>query len=340
MPKVFYLIVDQLAGHWVDDVRIEGTDLPPVNVKGYHEKGLIPNISYLIRNGLWVKRAWNRGICDTRHGIRYLATGRYARPLYHREYWSRREEYADEDLEGFFEYAKNYYGNEIKSAVFSGWYQRGYFYTPDVLVNPAWRTSHVVISGVFEWSDVLIWRNFVQPYLNTNPDFNLVHVYFPTFDHINQCPSYGAESLYASSKHAYMLFLDSLIGEMINLFHAKGIWDDLYFIIASDHGYHLGCSVARSMGVKTNNWCSDHGEPFDCEVWDFKEDRSTGIYSGGPRRITFIVSGGGLGEEYRGKCIEEAEIIDVIPTIADILNVPYKCEGRSILKMKPKDQDA
>ena len=45
MKRVFYLIIDQLAGHWEESVKIEGTDLPPANVKGYHEKGLIPNFS-------------------------------------------------------------------------------------------------------------------------------------------------------------------------------------------------------------------------------------------------------------------------------------------------------
>ena len=59
---------------------------------------------------------------------------------------------------------------------------------------------------------------------------------------------------------------------------------------------------------------------------------SMGVPSNGPRRITFVLSGGALEERYRGKIIEEAEIIDVIPTIAQLLDVPYECEGRSILR--------
>ncbi|RKY84034.1 hypothetical protein DRQ11_12135, partial [candidate division KSB1 bacterium] len=55
MKYVVYLVIDQLAGHWAGSVRVDGTDFPPANVKGYHEKGLIPNFSYLIDNGLWVK---------------------------------------------------------------------------------------------------------------------------------------------------------------------------------------------------------------------------------------------------------------------------------------------
>ncbi len=150
MKRLVYLIIDQLAGHWEEVVRIEGTDLPPTNVKGYHERSLIPNFSHLIDSGRW---------------------------------------------------------------------------------------------------------------------------------------------------------------------------EEVYIVIASDHGYHLGYSVAAGMGVKTNNW--------SCGI--FRGSKSTGGYSGGPRRITFILSGGTLDKKYRGKTIEEAEIIDVIPTIAELLEVPYKCRGKSIL---------
>jgi len=186
MKRVIYLVIDQLAGHWEESVKIEGTDLPPANVKGYHERGLIPNFSYLIDNGLWVKRPWNKAECQTPCGMRYLATGSY-------------------------------------------------------------------------------------------------------------------------------------------------IEEKACFIIVADHGYHLGCSEAAEAGIMTNNRCHGHGKPYDCEVWDFENNHSTGIYSGGPRRITFILSGGGLDKKYRGKTIEEAEIIDVIPTIAQLLDVPYKCQGKSIL---------
>ena len=72
MKLVVYVVIDQLAGHWEDSVKIEGTDLPPANVKGYHEKGLIPNFSYLIDNGLWVKRPWNRERCETACAMKYL----------------------------------------------------------------------------------------------------------------------------------------------------------------------------------------------------------------------------------------------------------------------------
>ncbi|RLE88462.1 MAG: hypothetical protein DRJ49_05005, partial [Thermoprotei archaeon] len=120
---------------------------------------------------------------------------------------------------------------------------------------------------------------------------------------------------------------------------AKKLWDETYIIVASDHGYHLGCNVARKKGARTVNLCWGHDKPFDCYVWDFEKDRPTDTYSGGTRRITFIVSGGGLEEYYRNKSGREAEIIDVMPTIADILEVPYKCEGKSIFRMKMEDQE-
>jgi len=37
--------------------------------------------------------------------------------------------------------------------------------------------------------------------------------------------------------------------------------------------------------------------------------------------------------------IEEAEIINVIPTIADILEIPYECNGKSLFKYKIIDVD-
>lgn len=310
--RVFYVIIDQLAGHWEDSVRIEGTDLPPVNVKGYHEKGLIPNISYLINNGLWVKRTWNRGICDTAHGMKYLSTGTY-------------------DMNaniGLFEYL---YSLKIKTSVFTTqpWGSKGYFYIPGNLISlPGYYRPYM--------DDYLIWKLFVEPYLDLQKDWGAVHFYLPINDLISFCPSYQKFNPHPrSSKHAYMLYLDKLIGEIIEFLKVKGYWNDTIIVIASDHGYHLGCSVARERGAKSVNWCADHPEPYDCYIWDFDNDRNTEKYSGGPRRTTFIVSGGALDDEYKGKVIEEAEIIDVVPTIAKLLGIDYcniyKCEGKSIL---------
>ena len=323
MKRVLYLIVDQLAGHWEESVKIEETNYPPVNVKGYHELGLIPNFSYLIKNGLWVRRPWNRGKCDTSHGMKYLATGSYS----DEGCYKQGKPWYLKVKEGFFEFAKRYYKEKIEIGVFSNspWLARGYFYTPV--------SMHGLVSG--HYSDETILKDHAFPWMEeVVPNWNLVHIYFPNMDSISNCPSYGKDSDPYSSKHSYMLFLDKLIGDIIRFLKERDLWDETYLVLASDHGYHLGCSVAAGMGVKTNNWCCDHPPPWDCEVWDFEKGKSTGIYSGGPRRITFILSGGALDKIYRGETIEEAEIIDVVPTIAQLLGIPYKCEGNSILNYR------
>ena len=327
MKRVFYLIIDQLAGHWAEGVKIEGTDLPPVNIKGYHELGLIPNFSHLISNGLWVKRPWNNGGCDTTHGMRYLATGSYWEESYfepeHRRpcYWEKGKQ------AGFFQAAKQHYGDKLTVAVFGTipW-------TADFLIPGAYAVC--LPDSRSEYLDEVMLREHTLPWLKDTPKWNLTLLYFPMMDWIGDsgCPSYAqSDSNPQFSKHSYILFLDKLVGEITEFLEKGHLWEETYLIITTDHGYHLGCSVAAEKGVKTNNQCCGHGTPYDCEVWDFENNQSTGIYSGGPRRVTFILSGGGLDEKYRGQTIEEAEIIDVIPTIAQLLDVPYECEGKSIL---------
>ena len=78
LPRVFAVMIDQLAGHWVDGVKIQATGLPPPSVEPYHRLGLIPNISNCIRNGLWVRHPWNRGICSTIQVSRYVTYGVYS----------------------------------------------------------------------------------------------------------------------------------------------------------------------------------------------------------------------------------------------------------------------
>jgi hypothetical protein len=331
--RIVYLIIDQLAGHWEESVKIEGTDLPPANIKGYHELGLISNFSYLIDNGLWVKRPWNREECQTPCGMRYLAAGSYFNKdaCYDGSY--QKQWYIECEKEmGFLEFAKRHYGKKMTVGVFScsPWLSRGYYYVPEFM--------HGLVSG---YADEAMLRELVLPWMNRldNPEvpltWNLVQIYFPVMDGVGHSgvPSYcKPDSNPRSSKHSYLLFLDNLVGELTAYLKKENLWDETCFIIAADHGYHLGCSVAAEAGIGTNNRCHGHGKPYDCEVWDFENNRSTGIYSGGPRRITFILSGGGLNEQYRGKTIEEAEIIDVIPTIAELLDVPYRCRGKSILR--------
>ena len=305
--RLFYLIIDQLPGHWAEGIYVnEEKKIPPVNVLDYHERRLIPHFSELIRTGIWVKRPWNRGVCKTGYGLKYLSTGTYDTRV---------------DV-GFFEYLKKRY-EKIKVATFLTlpWGSKGYLYVPDYMVSlPPY------------YPDDLMWRNFIEPYLKDHSDWDVVCVYFPTNDQVLLCPSYQEKNAHPkTSKHAYMLYLDKLLGEIVKLLKCEGYWKDTIFVIASDHGYHLGCEVCYKEGARTVNFVYDHIEPFDCYVWNFKENRKTEKYSGGPRRVTFIVSGGGLEDYLRGTIVEEAEIIDVVPTITRLLNIPYKCEGKSIV---------
>jgi len=76
-PRILALMIDQLAGHWVEGVKIQATGFPPPNVEDYHRLGLIPNLSDCIRNGLWVRHTWNRGVCVTAYVSRYITSGTY-----------------------------------------------------------------------------------------------------------------------------------------------------------------------------------------------------------------------------------------------------------------------
>ena len=114
MKRVLYVIIDQLAGHWEESVRIriDGTDYPPADVKGYHEMGLIPTFSDLINSGLWVKRPWNHGGCKTVAALKYLCTGSYskAETLYNdSSTWFLESE----KKMAFFEFAKRYYLDKL-----------------------------------------------------------------------------------------------------------------------------------------------------------------------------------------------------------------------------------
>lgn len=327
VPRVLLIVVDQLAGHWVEGVEVaEG--IPPVNVWSYAKLNFTPNFRRLIEEGVFCF-TWNAGVCDTPHGMKYLATGRYnAGPYWttigNWPYYPRTPE--NPGPMGLFEYAQHYAPTRIKPACFTTdhWIAPGYFYTSGY---------PVALSAYFP--DEEMWHRFAKPYLTKRGEWNLVYIYFPVMDSVSYCPSYtSSPSNPRESKHAYMLFLDSLLGDVVSFLKEHHFWDETYLILASDHGYHAGCSTAREKGAKSPNWCSDHPPPYDCEVWDFENDRGAGRYSGCARRTFILVSGGALDNVHRGRVLREAEIIDVAPTIAEILDVPYECEGKSVLSRK------
>jgi len=325
--RVLLLIIDQLAGHWAPGVSAaEG--VPPANVWDYARLGLTPTFRRLIEEGLFCF-AWNMGVCDTPHGMKYLATGRYDCAPYWTQrggwpYYPRTE--AQPGPVGLFEFAQHYRPDSIRPAVFTTdhWIAPGYFYTAGYPVAlPAYHP------------DEETWFRFARPYLARRREWNLVCIYFPVMDSVSHCPSYQRASPHPrSSKHSYMLHLDRILSDVVGFLRSEGFWDETLLILASDHGYHAACSVARSMGVRTPNWCCDHPPPYDCEVWDFDRDAGTGRYSGGPRRVLLLVSGGALDARLRGRVLRCAEIIDVAATIADALDVPYECEGTSVLRRR------
>ena len=206
MKRVVYLVIDQLAGHWEESVTIEGTDLPPANVEGYHEIGLIPHFSHLIENGLWVKRPWNKERCKTVAGLKYLATGSYskAETLYN----STSNWFIEAEKEmGFFEFAKRHYLDKLTVITTGNPFCRGYFYVPEIMqrIPVGYRKlppSH---------SDESVLRELVFPWMEWFPDtWGLAHAYLSGMDAVTYCPSYpGWECRRDCSKHTYIPLLET-----------------------------------------------------------------------------------------------------------------------------------
>lgn len=324
--RVLLVVIDQLPGHWAEGVEV-APGVPPVNVWGYARLGFAPNFRRLVEEGLFCF-AWNMGECDTPHGMKYLATGRYDAAPYWTSvggwpYYPRAERPGPV---GLFEFAQRYAPGRVRSACFTTdhWIAPGYFYTPGY---------PVALSAYYP--DERVWHEFAAPFLRRRRDWNLVCVYFPVMDSVSFCPSYSDRNPHPrSSKHAYMLFLDELVGDIVDFLVRFKFWGDTLLVLASDHGYHAACSTARRLGAGSPNWCCDHPPPHDCEVWDFAKDAGAGRYSGCTRRVLFLLAGGALEGELRGRVLPRAEIIDVAPTIADALDVPYECEGASVFKRK------
>ena len=319
--RVLYVIMDQLAGHWCDGVEV-APGIPPVNVWGYHKLGRIPHFSGLINKGLFAF-TWNRRECMTAAGVKYLATGCYnVGPIQTGDYYPRTE--ANPGPMGVMETIKRHNPQKVNAATFTTayWINPGYFYVPDI--------SHG-FPGMFP--DDRMWGEFALPYLRKRKNWNLAHVYLTTMDGVSLCPSYTPDPPddCRKTKDAYIKHLDEIVAEMIAFVSEDGGWDRTLIVIASDHGYHAGCTVAKARGAKTANFCADHPEPYDCLVYDFEADKPTNILSCDARRTTCIISGGALAAPFRGAIVPEAEIIDVAPTVADAMGVPFPCEGRSLL---------
>ena len=76
----------------------------------------------------------------------------------------------------------------------------------------------------------------------------------PVFDRISYCPSYDPSLTdLGDTKHDYLLHLDRLLGRLVKALHESGAWSETVLVLASDHGYHLGCSACRAVGDSTPN---------------------------------------------------------------------------------------
>lgn len=322
--RVMLVLVDQLAGHWVEDVLVKSTGLPPPNVEEYHIQGLIPHISELIEEGVWVRHPYNMGECWTGPGQQYIVMGSYK---------------SKKDSHHIAQFLKRY-DPSSKTAFFEEWtskYVRG-----DLFDYSADTDNGLVPNGTLD--DELL-ENFVMPWMKKNEGWSFLFVHLDDHDYgPSPTPVFVPDPVFPTEdKHHHLVdHVDPNIGRITDFLKKEGLWDETFVIICSDHAYHLGCDIESDnfLGITrsrygpalSTNYCWGHPEPYDCHVWDFKTGKPSEKLSQCCRRVTFILSGGALDEKFRGKQIEKAEIIDIAPTIADIFSLQHPSEGESILK--------
>lgn len=345
LPRVLALMIDQLAGHWVNGVIIQATGFPPPNVEDYHQLGLIPNISDCIRNGLWVRHGWNRGICATPYVSQYIVYGTYSK---------KREEHIISAIKTKFP--------TTKTASFSNWDWD--VYDPEHNIGPEnfdfnfskytllkeelkarfpelsaeelerayWneraKRKKLKIKGL---SDYDLLNQYAIPWMKENRDWKIIYMHW--LDHDNTiCPAFveNPKGPFDDKHHHLTNYVDKNVGELIKFLKSEGWWEKMYLILFSDHGYHLNCNAPESQKYG-RDFCSNHQSPHDCFVWDYEKRKATTVHSNGCRRIFIILSGGALSVELRGRQVQEGEIIDVPATIADIYGIPYDGDGMSIL---------
>ncbi len=334
LPRVFAVMIDQLAGHWIDGVHIQATGFPPPSVEAYHKLGLIPNISSCIRNGLWVRHPWNRGICSTIQVSRYIVYGVYSH---------KGGEHIVRAVKSKFP--------TVKTAAFSNWAwdHAQYYAHPNYHISAEHFDSnfskHTRIKEEKKTdplSDRDLLHQHVIPWMRENRDWGMIYMHWVDHDNTT-APAFveNPASRFDDKHHHLTDYVDKNVGDLVQFLKAEDFWEETYLILFSDHGYHLNCTVpeAQEMG---RDFCANHLFPHDCFVWDYEAGKATKIYSGGCRRIFMTVSGGALPPALRGRQIEkgeiidhlsapvEADIIDIPATIADIYGVPCAGEGTSV----------
>jgi len=320
MRRVVILWLNQLAGHWVEDVIVETTGLPPPNVEAYHLQGLIPHISSLVKDGLWIRHPFNRGECSTGPAQRYITLGSYT------------------SMEGrhIVESFKIRYP-DLRTACFISWTQR---HIQGELFDFCASTDNILKEGT---PDERLLSDYVMPWMKENDDWGYVHIHLD--DHDSTAGSKGTpvfvqnpSSPFEDKHHHLTNYLDRDVGRVVEFLKDERRWSQTFLVLCSDHAYHLGCD-AVSQDLKPEdgpsrspNYCWNHVPPYNCHLWDFQAKKPLEKPSECCQRITMIISGGALDKEFRGRQVETAEITDIPATIADIFSLPYRCEGSSIIK--------
>ncbi len=328
MKRTLLLIMDMVSGHAAEREPSPVTGLCYPNADGYMQAGLLPNFQEVRRRGVFV-RAWNRQICNTPHGMRYLASGSYrakASPAPDQVFWQF-DEIAP--IPTILAACKQTHP-EGRVAAFGSeaWMQTGW-----------WKAQDCTMGWGSYYSDYLTMQHALAWMLD-NPDWKMVLLYLAQYDQTGNCPLKKDGAAYTQDKHHSLLQLDRYLWCVCHFLQEKGWWDDTFLMIASDHGCHVGCDIAvqegRGRGIAEAdlaNYCSNHQAPFDCTAWDFTKNRPTDIRVDDCRRTLFMVGGGALPAVHHGLEVPEAEIIDFAPTVASLLDIPMQTDGKALLHL-------
>jgi len=323
--RTFIVIFDMLAGHWEEDIVVPSTGLQPPNVMGYMKAGKLPAFEECISDGVFVY-CWNKGICNTPYGQKYLASGTYKTKSCpsNGPYWIMTDGI---DKETILSACKRIYPKgKVASFGSDAWMQTGWWKAPDATFGwGSYFSDFLTMQTCFNWMMV-------------SPDWKMVLLYLAQYDMTGNCPLYKEGASYTEDKHHSLLYLDKLLWMIREFLKENRWWDDTLLFIGSDHGCHYGCNVSveegRQKGIHEKeliNYCSNHQSPYDCYIWDFSKDRASDKKSDCCRRTTFIIGGGGLPEEMRGKVVPYGEIIDFAPTIAKLMKIEFQTDGKSVV---------
>ncbi|MDD2707395.1 MAG: hypothetical protein PHV34_05240 [Verrucomicrobiae bacterium] len=323
--RAFILILDMLAGHWAGKTTVPATGLPPPNVWGYAQAGKLPAFQDCIENGTFVK-AWNKGNCNTPYGQKYLASGTYeTRSVPGVDPYCLMVQGAEKETI-LSACKRKYPAGKVAAFGSDAWMQTGW-----------WKATDCTMGWGSYYSDFLTSQQCFK-WMLENPEWKMVLLYLPQYDLTGNCPVMGKDTAYTKDKHHSLLQLDRFLWMVKTFLQEKNWWNETGLFIGSDHGCHYGCDAAVKAGRKKgvpekelSNYCSNHEPPYDCLVWDFEKNKPSKQRSDCCRRTTFIAGGGAWPARMRGKIVEQGEIIDFSPTIADFMKIKLPADGRSLL---------